>query len=249
LVVATEGGDKTAARELVEAFLPEIASIVRRFDVGGSVQRAELMQEGIAGLLFAARRYDPRTETPFWAYASFWVRKSLQELIADVGRPVALSDHAVRALARIRAARREHVETHGREPTTTELAAASGFAEAQLASLLAIERAPRSFEEQSSVDSDAPGLSETLADPSAEIEYEHVLERLLIHQVGDLAGVLDEREGAVLARHYGIGQLPQTLAQIGAEFGITAERARQIEKEALDKLRDAAADPGRSGGT
>jgi RNA polymerase sigma factor (sigma-70 family) len=244
LVVATEAGDKAAARELIEAFLPAIASIVRRFDVGGAVQHAELMQEGVTGLLFAARRYDARTRTPFWAYASFWVRKALQELVADVGRPVALSDHAVRGLARIRAARREHVGAHGREPTTAELVAATGFAEAQLDSLLATERAPLSFQEPATMDGHGDALSETLADPSAEVEYDQVLERLMIHQL-DLVHLLDERERAVLAGHYGIGQPPETLAHIGAQLGFTAERARQNEKGALDKLRDVAANPGR----
>jgi DNA-directed RNA polymerase sigma subunit (sigma70/sigma32) len=58
------------------------------------------MQEGIAGLLFATRRYDARTGTPFWAYASFWVRKAMQDLLAEVGRPVALSDTPFAALHR-----------------------------------------------------------------------------------------------------------------------------------------------------
>src|SRR3954467_6982690 len=132
LVVATERGDKVATRELVDLFLPAIGGMARRFDVGGQVQRAELMQEGIAGLLFAARRYDPRMKTPFWGYATFWVRKAMQELVAEVTRPVALSDHAVRGLAQVRAARRDHLQGYGAEPTRAELAAATGFTRAQL---------------------------------------------------------------------------------------------------------------------
>src|SRR5207244_5093141 len=106
---------------------------------GGQVERAELMQEGVAGLLFAAKRYDPRTKTPFWGYASFWVRKAMQELVADVTRPAALSDHAVRGLAQVKAARRDHLQAYGAEPTRAELVAATGFAPEQLDSLLAID--------------------------------------------------------------------------------------------------------------
>jgi RNA polymerase primary sigma factor len=240
LVVATERGDKAACRQLVEAFLPAIGGIARRFDGGGQVQRSELMQEGVAGLLFAARRYDPRMETPFWGYASFWVRKAMQELVAEVARPVALSDHAVRGLAQVKAARRDHLQGQGAEPTRAQLAAATGFTLAQLDSLLAIDRTPRSFEEPvGSTDSIAATFGETVADPGAEQEYEHVLDEM---EVRDFAGRLDDRERTVLWAHYGLGQAPQTLHKIGADLGLTAERVRQIEVEALEKLREAAAE-------
>jgi RNA polymerase sigma factor (sigma-70 family) len=231
----------------VGAFLPAIASVRRRFG-GGQVQHLELMQEGIAGLLFAARRYDPRLETPFWRYASFWVRKAMQELVADVTRPTALSDHAVRGLARINAIRRAHLQTHQSEPTRTELAAATGFTGAQLDSLLAIDRVPRSLEEPVGSDDGSTVLGETVADPRAEDAYEQVLERMLMHQVRDLAEGLDERERTVLWSHYGLGQPAQTLSKIGDRLGLTAERTRQIEEGALEKLRTAAAHPVSSDG-
>ena len=249
LIAATEGGDAAACRQLVDSFLPAIGGVARRFDVGGRVQRTELMQEGVAALLFAARRYDPREETPFWAYASFWVRKAMQELVAELTRPAALSDHAVRGLAQVKAARREHLQAHGTEPTRAELAAATGFTRAQLDSLLAIDRTPRSFEEPlGGVEGTAATFGEMVADPGAEEEYEHVLDEMEIQEVRDLADRLDERERTVLAGHYGLGRPPQTLSRIGAGLGLTAERVRQIEKEALKKLREAAAQPPDTGG-
>src|SRR3954454_22710011 len=137
LVVATERGDAESCRKLVDLFLPAIASVARRFDFGGPVGRGELLQEGVAGLLFAAKRYDPASGTPFWAYASFWVRKAMQELVADVARPVALSDHATRGLARVKAARRNHLLAHGVEPTRGDLALATELSGKQIDSLLA----------------------------------------------------------------------------------------------------------------
>jgi RNA polymerase primary sigma factor len=244
LVVAAEGGDEAACRQLVELFLPAIRAIAGRVGGGGRVQRTELMQEGVAGLLFAAKRYDPRMETPFWGYASFWVRKAMQELVAEVARPVALSDHAVRGLAQVRAARQDHVQAHGAEPTAAQLAAATGFTRAQLDSLLALDRPPRSLEEPlGAEDGTTATFGEMVADPSAEREYEQVLDRMEIEAVRDLADGLDERERAVLWRHYGLGQAPQTLSTIGSDLGLTAERIRQIEKEALEKLRQAASNP------
>jgi RNA polymerase sigma factor (sigma-70 family) len=241
LVAATDAGDRAASGRLVESFLPAIGSVARRFDGAGGVQRAELMQEGVAALLFAAKRYDPRMKTPFWGYASFWVRKAMQELVAEMSRPVALSDHAVRGLAQLGAARRDHLAAHGAEPTAADLAAATGLARSQVDSLLAVDRTPRGFEERLVANADdGATLGETIADPAAEREYEHVLDEI---EVRDLALLLDERERAVLAGHYGLGQLPQTLGKIGAGLGLTAERVRQIEADALAKLRTAAADP------
>lgn len=243
-MVATEAGDEAACRQLVDSFMPAIGGVARRFDRHGPVQRAELMQEGVAALLSAARRYDARMETPFWGYASFWVRKAMQELIAEVSRPVALSDHAVRGLARIKAARRDHVQAYGAEPTREQLADATGFTRAQLDSLLALERTPRSFEEPLSADEGTPTtFGDTVADPGAEQEYENVLDRMEVQAVRKLADRLDERERTVLWGHYGLGQPPRTLSKLGSDLGLTAERVRQIENEALEKLREAAAQP------
>ena len=242
--MATERGDRAACRELVDAFLPAIGAVARRFDRGGGVTRAELMQEGVAGLLFAARRYDPRTGTPFWGYASFWVRKAMQELVADVTRPAALSDHAVRGLAQVRAARRAHVVAHGTEPTGAQLAAATGLSRAQIDSLLAVERTPRSLDEPVGADSGSTAtFGDQVVDPDAERDYDRVLDRLEIRAVRALAERLDERERTVLWGHYGLGRPAQTLHTIGAGLGLSAERVRQIEAAALEKLRAAAVEP------
>jgi RNA polymerase primary sigma factor len=166
----------------------------------------------------------------------------MQDLLAELTRPVALSDHAVRGLAHIRAARRDYLDAHAAEPTTDQLATVTGFSRGQLDSLLAVERIPRPFDEPVGADAeeDLATLGDTLADPATEDEYEHVLDEVAVR---DFARRLDERERTVLWRHYGLGRPPQTLTEIGAGLGITAERVRQIEAEALRKLRDAAAEP------
>jgi RNA polymerase sigma factor (sigma-70 family) len=241
LITAIEAGDADASGQLVAACLPAIAAVAAYFPTGAGVELEELVQEGVAGLLVAVRRYDLRLKTPFWAYASFWVRKAMQELVAQLTRPVALSDRAVRALARLKAARREHLLAHGVEPTSDELSQATGFTLAQLDSLLAIERRPRAMEEPAVAHAGATAtVGDTIVDPSAERAFQRVLDRI---EVRDLADQLEERERAVIRAHYGLGEPAQTLKQIGGALGLTAERARQIEAGALDKLRDELAQP------
>jgi RNA polymerase primary sigma factor len=250
LVVAAEAGDPTSCRELVEAFLPAIASLARGYHRSVGVERKELMQEGVAGLLFAAQRYDTGLETPFWPYASFWVRKAMQELVADLTRPVALSDRAVRGLAQIRTARREHLQAHGVEPTTFELSQATGLTPPQVEDLLAADRPSLSFEEPLGPnEGDMATLGDTITDPAAERAYELVLDEIEIREVRDLADQLDERERVVIKAHYGLGRPAETLSEIGTTLGLTAERARQIEVGGLSKLRAALAYPALSGAT
>ena len=238
-MIAAESGDSEACRKLVEAFLPAISDLARSFR-SSRVERSELLQEGVAGLLVAARRYDTTLHTPFWAYASFWVRKAMQELVADLARPVALSDRAVRELAQIRRARSEHLQMHGVEPITEELSRATGLTAAQLERLQATERTPRSMQEPlTDGDEHAATIGETIVDPTAEQPYQQVLDTFEIRDVRDLTEQLDERERLVIRAHYGLGQNVQTLSEIGAALGLTAERARQIEAGALSKLRAA----------
>lgn len=249
LAIAAESGDTDASRKLVEAFLPSIFGLARYFPTGVGVDRQELVQEGVAGLLFAAHRYDSGLGTPFWAYASFWVRKAMQELVAELTRPVALSDRAVRGLARIKAARKAHLQVHCCEPTNDDLSRASGFTPAQVESLLAVERTPRGMDEPLTAEKGAMAtVGDTISDPAAELAFDRVLDEIEIREARDFADQLDERERAVIRGHYGLGQPAQTLSQIGDTLGLTAERARQIELAALNKLRDALAQPAAAGG-
>jgi RNA polymerase primary sigma factor len=248
LVIATEAGDLDACHRLVEVFLPPIAAMARRFPVGIGIERQELIQEGVAGLLFATRRYDPDLGTPFWAYATYWVRKAMQDLLAELTMPLALSDRAVRGLATIRTARRDHLSSYGVEPTTDQLSRATGLSRHQIAGLQAAARAPRSFEEPVGEDRD-DAVADHVQDGHAEHAFDQVLDAIEIREVRDLTDGLAERERAVVRAHYGLGTPAQTLQQIGQGLGLTAERARQIESGALGKLRSVLArtalDPGR----
>jgi len=164
------------------------------------------------------------------------VRKAMQELVAELTRPVALSDRAVRALAQLRAARTDYLQAHGSEPTDDELSRATGLPLAQVESLQATERWPRALHEP--FGENATTVGDAIADPVAERDYEQVLDRIELGEVRDLADELDPRARNVLCAHYGLGEPARTLNEIGSGLGVTAERARQIEVGALQELRE-----------
>src|SRR6185295_20224757 len=106
LVAAAANGDQAARDQAVEAYMPLIGSVAHRYRGARAVNHSELMQEGVVGLLRAVDRYDLGRETSFWAYASFWVRQAMQQLVAELTWPVVMSDRALRQLARVRDAER-----------------------------------------------------------------------------------------------------------------------------------------------
>jgi RNA polymerase sigma factor (sigma-70 family) len=163
----------------------------------------------------------------------------MQQLVAQVTRPIVLSDRALRGLARIRDARRALAQEHGHEPTTDEVAAKAGLTRAQAEDLLAIERPSRALEEPVGSFESTGTLADLIEDPQAESEYAKVLERIEIDQVRALTEGLGERERAILAAHYGLGRPAQTLREIGDDLGVSPERVRQLEERALAQLRDA----------
>jgi RNA polymerase sigma factor (sigma-70 family) len=241
LVLAAERGDSDARAKLVEAFTPLIASVARIYRNSRAVDRAELMQEGVVGLLTALERYDPERGTPFWAYASWWVRQAMQQLVSELTRPVVLSDRALRQLARVKNARREHLQLQSREPSPTVLAESTGLTRVQVENLLAVERAPRGLEEAVGDDGDADVVfGELIADPMSEDAYERVDRRLECEELRDMPTVLCEREQTILRARFGLGGRPQTLREVAGRLDLSAERVRQIEERALEKLRTAA---------
>jgi RNA polymerase primary sigma factor len=224
---------------LVDVFSPLIASMARIYDRSDGVDRGELMQEGAVGLLRALERYDTRLDTPFWAYASWWVRQAMQQLVSELTRPVVLSDRAVRHLARIKDAQRTYMQAHGREPCPSELADETGLDRDQVERLIAAERRPRGLEEPIHGDEGAvASFGDLLADPRAEDAYDGVPWRADMDELPHIMGALSERERTVVDGRYGLGGgQERTLRELAASLGVSAERVRQIEQAALDKLR------------
>src|SRR5579884_457979 len=241
LVREAVAGDPRARAELVEAFLPLIGSVARNYRASAQISRVELMQEGVLGLLRALQRYDPDLGTPFWAYAAWWVRQAMQQLVAELTRPVVLSDHALRQLARIKEAHRDIKQAAGQEPTINQLADRTGLQPDQLANLIAVDRAPRAVEEPIKGQGGAIGtFGELIVDPLAEDEYERVVSHVAAGELRDLLSGLSDRERVVLRARFGLDGETQSLKEIAGRLGVSAERVRQLENRALGKLRAAA---------
>jgi RNA polymerase sigma factor (sigma-70 family) len=213
-------GDRRAHDELVAMCLPAIGSMARRYRGASTIAPEEFIQAGVLGLLRALARFDPSRGTPFWAYASWWARQAMQQLVAEIAYPVVLSDRAFRDLAQLRRAQ----EVRGRDASAAQLADDCELPEAHVAQLLAVSRTP----------------GQAAAMCRDDEEFERVERRLAGHQLRDLPGDLRERERDVLRARFGLGRPRRTLDEIATELGISGERVRQIETRALDKVRTAA---------
>src|ERR1700753_3064611 len=241
LIAAARAGDSRAREELVEAFLPLIAGVARVYRGSQTITRVELMQEGVVGLLRALERYDPALGVPFWGYAAWWVRQARQQLIAELTRPMVLSDRALRQLSQLKRAHREYLTEHGREPSGNELADRTGLSHAQVGEMLALEGVPQSLDEPvQGAEGDGGAFRELLAAPLSADAYEQLLDHSEIEQIRALLGSLNDRERMILRARYGLDGPEQSLRDVGERIGLAGERVRQIENRALGKLRAAA---------
>ena len=241
LVAAAQAGDRTAREELVEAFLPLIAGVARVYRGSSAITRVDLMQEGVIGLLRALERYDSTLGVPFWGYAAWWVRHAMQQLIAELTRPMVLSDRALRQLSQLKRAHGEYLAEHGREPTGNELAARTGLSHAQVGEMLALERVPQSMDEPvRGAEGELGAFGELLADPLSGDAYEQLLDHSEIEQIRALLGSLSDRERMILRARYGLDGPTSRCAMSASGSDVSGERVRQIEQRALGKLRAAA---------
>jgi RNA polymerase sigma factor (sigma-70 family) len=235
-VIAAKHGGPVERETLIETYRSSIAGLARRYRNSARVEWNELMQEGVVGLPRALERYDAALGIPFWAYASWWVRQAMQQVVSELSRPLVLSDRALRQLARVKDAQRRLEQAHGRKGTCLDVAAAAGLSQAQVESLICADRTPHGLDEPAGGASEGATAGDHLADPPAQDAYERADRRLLSAELPRLLATLTERERTVVCSRYGIGQRRRTLRDIGEGLGVSAERVRQIEQASLEKL-------------
>jgi RNA polymerase primary sigma factor len=241
LVLRAKAGGPRDREELVKWFAPMIAGVARAYRRSSAIDREELTQEGVVGLLRALERYEPERGIPFWGYAVWWVRQAMQQVVSELSRPMVLSDRALRQLARMKDAQRRFEQTHRHEPSPLELSSIVGLPRWQIESLFRAERNARSLDEPVvGGRSEGTSLAELLADVPAQDAYERIDERELAATVPDLLAYLSERERTVIRSRFGLGLPVQTLREVAPQLGVSAERVRQIEHDALEKLYTAA---------
>jgi RNA polymerase primary sigma factor len=236
LVLAAQERRGEAREELIDTFAPLVASYARLYRTSPSIEQPELMQQGVVGLLRALERFDTERETPFWAYAAWWVREAMQELFSELARPVVLSDRAERQLARINGARRTHLRDRGRDASLAEIATSTGLSVRQVTSLVVAGRPSRSLDEPVRAHGAEARVGDEIADPSAEEAFDVGSWPIDVSMLRPLLQALPDRDRRVVTARFAIDGPERTLRELGAELGISAERVRQIEQRALDRL-------------
>ncbi|NVB79378.1 MAG: sigma-70 family RNA polymerase sigma factor [Kofleriaceae bacterium] len=232
-----------ARNDFVKANLRLVVSIARRFN-HGRMALADLIQEGNIGLMKAVERYDYRRGFRFSTYASWWIRHAISRALADKGREVRLPVHMIDAQHRLTKARRQLTGKLGRQPTTEEIAEATSMP------LDKVEKM-RSWLLEQSVSIDKPVgddegrvLGEVLEDPDREVgsPTEELEWNALTTEVQELLRELRPIEADILRQRFGLGTEQElTLKEIGDKYNLSRERIRQLQEQALGKMRRALA--------
>ena len=226
LIAAAQNGDEQAKEELIEKNIPLVKSIVKGY-LGRGTEYEDLFQLGSLGLLKAILHYDASFDVRFSTYAVPLISGEIKRFLRDDG-PIKVSRVLRENAAKAYRAAEQLKKQLGREPTTAELAKASGMTEEDLIECTDASRAPLSIDEPLSEDSDA-----TLLDTLSVSEDEHTINRLLIRQL--LAQFSPRERQVVMLRYFG----DKTQSQIAALIGVSQVQVSRILKSSLQKLRDA----------
>jgi RNA polymerase primary sigma factor len=233
---------KAAKNEFVKANLRLVVSIARRFN-HGRLPLADLIQEGNIGLMKAVERYDYRRGFRFSTYASWWIRHAISRALADKGRAVRLPVHMIDAYHRIAKSQRELQSKLERPPTTAEIAAATGIEAEKLEKMKTfLSETPVSLDRPIS-DEDGRRLIDVLVDPN---EGPAVPEQMVSTETQSemlkLLSGLKPIEADILRKRFGlVNDRERTLKEIGDEYRLSRERVRQLQEQALGKMRRAMA--------
>jgi RNA polymerase sigma factor (sigma-70 family) len=235
-----QAGDAAAREELIRRLLPLVHSTARRYRTEG-LEQADLLQEGIVGLLRALQRFDPERGVPFAAFATWWIRQSLQEARSDFMRPMRLPPKALRQLSQLKSEHQRLYQGERRSAKIGELAERTNIRLEQAETLLTADARSRSLDEPiENTEGELGTLGDLLEDPLSAAAYEDVVDAVAGEQLRALLSRLTEREREVVQARFGFDVPAEKLSDVGERLGISAERVRQIEERALAKLRHAA---------
>ena len=233
---AIKKSGRESAEHMIKANLRLVLSMAKKYRARG-MPLSDLIQEGNIGLMRAVEKFDYRRGFKFSTYATWWIRQAINRVISDQSRTIRLPVHTVETITKMNNARQKLLQKLGRRPTSNEIATEMGVDTDKIDWLVGILYAePVSLDIP--IGDDESQLSDFIQDevnPAPEDEAAH---SMLRQQFRDVLSSLTDRERRIIEMRYGLdNEQGLTLKEVGHEFGLTRERIRQIEKEALAKLR------------
>ena len=228
-------GDNEARDKMVRANLRLVVNIARSYGNKG-LSLPDLIEEGNLGLMRAVEGFDPGMNTRFSTYASYWIKQAIRRALVNTAKTIRIPVHMVELLAKWHRASVQLQDKLGRTPTPEEIARAVGLPKKKLAS---IQKAMRvaTLGPQSEASDEGWSINEMVMDGRSKAPDTEMVETDDRRHVLALLAKMDQREATVLRMRFGLDdEEPKTLKEIGERLGLTRERVRQIESEALHKL-------------
>lgn len=246
LAVRAKNGDKKARDKIVSSNLRFVVSVAKKYR-GQGLALEDLIDEGNIGLMTAVDKYEPEKGYHFISYAVWWIRQSILKALAEQSRPVRLPLNRSNELITIMKAKNELIAKGNSSPRPEEIAAESGIDVDTVKNLLDITKEMVSLDSplKSSDNGDDDSSLELFISDEGENPEGMMINHMMSKDVESLLSVLSDKERDIIEKRFGFNsQDPMSLSQIGKEYNLTKERIRQIERNALEKLRKSGEDMG-----